>query len=270
MAQIRLGDVEYVKFKSKDGTDIAGYLFKPPAYNPELKYPTLLRPHGGPVGQYEWSFDFTAQLFAANGYVVLQPNPRGSSGYGQKFCEAIFADWGNKDYEDVLAMVDYAVAKGLADPAKLGVGGWSYGGIMTNYVITKSGDRFKGAISGASESLYVANYGHDHYQKLWELELGLPWKTRALWEKISPFNQVEKIVTPTLWIGGEKDWNVPIINSEEMYQCMKRLGRATQLVVYPGEHHGIAKPSYLKDRFERYLAWFGQYVKGEAPAKTAD
>ncbi len=270
MAQIRLGEVEYVKFKSKDGTDVAGYLFKPAVYNPEIKYPTILRPHGGPVGQYEWSFDFTAQLFAANGYAVLLPNPRGSSGYGQKFCQAIFADWGNKDYEDVIAMVDFAVAKGIADPAKLGVGGWSYGGIMTNYVITKSGDRFKAAVSGASEALYVANYGHDHYQILWEWELGLPWETRALWEKISPYNQVDKIVTPTLWIGGEKDWNVPIINSEQMYQAMKRLGRQTQLVVYPGEHHGIAKPSYLKDRFERYLAWYGQYIKGEAPAKPAE
>lgn len=270
LAQMRLGDVEYVKFKSKDGTEVAGFLYKPPAYIPEMKYPTLLQPHGGPVGQYEWSFDFTAQLFAANGYVVLQPNPRGSSGYGQKFCEAIFADWGNKDYDDVIAMVDYAVAKGIADPAKLGVGGWSYGGIMTNYVITKSGDRFKGAVSGASEALYVANYGHDHYQKLWEWELGLPWEARALWEKLSPYNQVEKIVTPTLWIGGEKDWNVPIINSEQMYQSMKRLGRRTQLVVYPGEHHGIAKPSYLKDRYERFLAWFGQNVKGETPPKPAE
>ena len=270
MAKIRLGDVEYVKFKSKDGTEIAGFLFKPAAYIAEMKYPTLLRPHGGPVGQYEWSFSFEAQLFAANGYAVLLPNPRGSSGYGQKFCEAIFADWGNKDYEDVIAMVDYAVAKGIADPAKLGVGGWSYGGIMTNYVITKSGDRFKAAISGASEALYVANYGHDHYQKLWEWELGLPWEARALWEKLSPYNQVQKIVTPTLWIGGEKDWNVPIINSEQMYQSMKRLGRTTQLVVYPGEHHGISKPSYLKDRFERYLGWYGQYIKGEPPPKPAN
>ena len=126
------------------------------------------------------------------------------------------------------------------------------------------------AISGASEALYVANYGHDHYQKLWEWELGLPWEARALWEKLSPYNQVQKIVIPTLWIGGEIDWNVPIINSEQMYQSMKRLGRTTQLVVYPGEHHGISKPSYLKDRFERYLAWYGQYIKGEPPPKATN
>ena len=265
LAQIRLGDVEYYKTKSKDGTEVASYLFKPPAYNPELKYPLILRPHGGPVGQYDEGFNFTAQLFAANGYVVVTPNPRGSSGYGQKYCEAIFADWGNKDFQDDMAATDYAVAKGIADPAKMGVGGWSYGGISTNFIITQT-DRFKAAISGASEFLYVTNYGHDHYQKLWELELGLPWKNRALWEKISPFNSVEKITTPTLVMGGNIDWNVPIINSEQLYQSLKRLGRTTQLVVYPGEYHGFTRPTFLKDRFERYLAWYAQYVKGEALA----
>jgi dipeptidyl aminopeptidase/acylaminoacyl peptidase len=271
LAQIRLGDVEYFKTKGKDGTEVASYLFKPPAYNPELHYPLILRPHGGPVSQYDASFNFTAQLFAANGYVVVTPNPRGSSGYGQKFCEAIFADWGNKDFQDDMAATDYAVAKGIADPAKMGVGGWSYGGISTNFIITQT-DRFKAAISGASEFLYVTNYGHDHYQKLWELELGLPWKNRALWEKISPFNSVEKIVTPTLVMGGNIDWNVPIINSEQLYQSLKRLGRTTELVVYPGEYHGFTRPTFLKDRFERYLAWYAQYVKGEAPQapKPAD
>jgi dipeptidyl aminopeptidase/acylaminoacyl peptidase len=268
LAQIRLGDVEYVHFKSKDGTEIAGYLYKPPAYSPEMRYPTLLRIHGGPVWQYNADFDFQAHLFAANGYVVLTPNPRGSSGYGQKFSQAIFADWGNKDYDDVMAEVDYAIAQGFADPARLGVGGWSYGGILTDHVLIRTG-RFKGAISGASEFLYVANYGHDHYQREWEYELGLPWKNREVWEKISPFNYVEKIVTPTLVMGGDADWNVPVNNSELLYQSLKRLGRTTELVIYPGEPHGLKKPSHLKDRLERYLAWYGQYVKGEAPKAPA-
>lgn len=268
LAQIRLGDVEYVHFKSKDGTEIAGYLYKPPAYNHELRYPTLLRIHGGPQSQYDAEFDFQAHLFAANGYVVLTPNPRGSTGYGQKFCQAIFADWGNKDYDDVMAEVDYAIAKGIADPARLGVGGWSYGGILTDHVLIRTA-RFKAAISGASEFLYIANYGHDHYQREWEYELGLPWKNRAAWERISPFNYVEKIVTPTLVMGGDTDWNVPINNSELLYQSLKRLGRTTQLVVYPGEPHGLKKPTHMKDRLERYLAWYGQYVKGETPAAPA-
>ena len=158
------------------------------------------------------------------------------------------------------------VAEGLADPEKLGVGGWSYGGILTNYVITKT-TRFKGAVSGASEALYRANYGHDHYQMWWEIELGLPWENAEAWERISPFNDVAKITTPTLWIGGALDWNVPILNSEQMYQAMKRLGKETQLVVYPGEHHGIRRPSFQKDRFERFLGWYDKYVKGEKKAK---
>jgi dipeptidyl aminopeptidase/acylaminoacyl peptidase len=267
ISQLKLSQAEYVHFKSKDGTQVAGYLYKPLDYVPGKKVPTLLNPHGGPVGQYTASFDHLVQLYAANGYAVLRPNPRGSSGYGQKFCEAIFADWGNKDYQDDMAMVDYALAQGVADPDKLGVGGWSYGGISTNFIITQT-TRFKGAITGASEVLYAANYGHDHYQKLWELELGLPWENRALYERLSPFNKVTSITTPTLIMGGEIDWNVPIINSEQLYQALKRLGRTTELVVYPGEYHGFTTPSHIKDRLERFLAWYAHYVKGESTPAT--
>ena len=251
--------VEKVTFKSTDDTSIEGFIVKPIGFDPTMKYPTILWNHGGPVSQYEFSFHTIAQLFAANGYVTLLINPRGSSGYGQAFSEVIFADWGNKDYQDVMAGLDYAIESGYVDTERLGVGGWSYGGMLTNYVITKS-DRFKGAISGASAALYRANYGHDHYQLLWEMELGLPWENADAWERISPFNQVANIYTPTLWIGGSDDWNVPIINSEHMYQAMKRLGRETQLVVYPGEHHGLRRPSFIKDRYERFLNWFDEHV----------
>ena len=110
-------------------------------------------------------------------------------------------------------------------------------------------------------ALYRSNYGHDHYQLTWELELGLPWENAPAWERISPFNDVANITTPTLWMGGSHDWNVPILNSEQMYQAMKRLGRETQLVVYPGEHHGIGRPSFRKDRMERWLDWFEKYLK---------
>ena len=253
---------EEIRFPSKDGTEIHGFLVKPIGYEEGTSYPTLLWIHGGPVAQYDHSYSFTPQLFAANGYAVLLINPRGSSGYGQAFSEILFADWGNKDYEDVMAAVDYAIERGIADPERLGVGGWSYGGILTNYVITKTG-RFRGAISGASETLMRSNYGHDHYQRHWEAELGLPWETPEKWEKISPFNQVANVTTPTLWIGGGSDWNVPILGSEQMYQAMKRLGRETMLVVYPGQHHGLSDMTFIKDRYERYLAWFDKYVKGE-------
>jgi dipeptidyl aminopeptidase/acylaminoacyl peptidase len=265
MAQIRLPNVEYVHFKSKDGTTVAGYLYEPPDYKPGTRYPTILRPHGGPVWAYYAEFNFDPQLFAANGYVVLTPNPRGSSGYGQDFCKAIFADWGHKDYEDDMAMVDYAVAQGFADPDKLGVGGWSYGAISTNFIITQT-TRFKAAISGAGSFLNVANWGHDLYSRGWEMELGLPWENRELWEKLSPFNHVTKIKTPTLIMGGEIDWNVPIINGEQMYQSLKRIGVPTLLVVYPGEYHEFSRPSFIHDRYERYLDWYGHYVKGEGPA----
>jgi dipeptidyl aminopeptidase/acylaminoacyl peptidase len=256
-------DVEEIWFNSNDGTEIHGFLVKPIEYEEGNSYPTILWIHGGPVAQFEHSYRFEPQLFAANGYAVLMVNPRGSSGYGQEFSEILFADWGNKDFEDVIAAVDYAIDRGIADPEKLGVGGWSYGGILTNYVITKS-NRFKGAISGASETLYRSNYGHDHYQLFWEKELGLPWETPEKWERISPFNDVANVTTPTLWIGGSDDWNVPILGSEQMYQAMRRLGIETQLVVYPGEHHGIRRPSFQKDRFERYLDWFDNYVKKES------
>jgi dipeptidyl aminopeptidase/acylaminoacyl peptidase len=260
---LRLAEVRPIEARSRDGAMVEAFVYPPPDYQAGRRYPTLLRIHGGPVSQYDRGFNFEAQLFAANGYVVVMPNPRGSSGYGAAFARAIFADWGGKDYEDIVGAVDEAVRLGYADPDRLGVGGWSYGGILTNYVITKT-TRFKGAISGASEALYTSNYGHDHYQYLWEIELGLPWRNQEAWDRISPFWSVEKITTPTLWIGGERDWNVPILNSEQMYQAMRRLGRTTQLVVYPGQTHGISKPTYQKDRWLRYLEWYRRHVKGDA------
>ena len=260
LSELQSALVERISFNSKDGTTISGFIVKPNNYNPDTKYPTILWLHGGPVSQYDHSFHAPSQFFASKGYITLLLNPRGSSGYGQAFSEALFADWGNKDFEDVMAGIDFAIARGYSDPDHLGVGGWSYGGILTNYVITKS-NRFKAAVSGASEALYRSNYGHDHYQLTWEEELGLPWENAEAWERISPFNDVAKITTPTLWMGGSEDWNVPILNSEQMYQAMKRLGRETLLVVYPGEHHGIQRPSFQKDRLHRWVKWFDTYLK---------
>ena len=269
-SQLRLAQADYVHFKSKDGTSVAGYLYKPVDYTPGKKVPTLLNPHGGPVAQYSASFYHLAQLYAANGYAALLPNPRGSSGYGQKFCEAIFADWGNKDFQDDMAMVDYAIAQGIADPDKLGVGGWSYGGMSTDFIIAQT-TRFKGAISGAGIALMTSGYGHDQYIKDYDSELGRPWENKAVWEKISPYYRVNSITTPTLFMGGDVDWNVPIIGGEQMYQALKSLGRTTELVVYPGEFHGFTTPSHLKDRLERYLAWYAHYVKGDGtPPRPAE
>ena len=264
LAGLQLGEVEKIQFQSPDGTPIEAFVIKPPGFQAGTRYPTVLRIHGGPQAQYDFSFYFEQQLFAANGYLVVMPNPRGSTGYGQEFCLGIWQAWGEPDYEDVMATVDGVIERGWADPDRLAVSGWSYGGMLTNHVITKT-DRFKAAATGASATLYVVNYGHDQYQRWWELELGVPWKAenRELWEKLSPYNRVENVVTPTLILGGEKDWNVPIINSEQLYLALKKLGVPTELVVYPGEYHGIGTPSYIKDLYERYLAWFGEYLKGE-------
>lgn len=259
---IELAEVKNVHFPSKDRTEIEGFVTLPVGYQEGLRYPTLLRIHGGPVSQFRHAFNFEAQLFAASGYVVVQTNPRGSSGYGQAFSADLWAEWGVRDYEDVVAGVDYTIEQGWSDENRLGVGGWSYGGILTDHVITQTG-RFRGAITGASEVLYIANYGHDHYQLQWEKELGLPWEgdNRQAWEDISPFNKVDRVTTPTLIMGGEEDWNVPIQNSEQLYQALRRLGVPTQLVVYPGQSHGLRPPSYQKDRYERYLAWYDKWVK---------
>lgn len=265
LSDLRLGAVEYVRFKSKDGTAVSGYLYKPPEFTPGRRHPALLIPHGGPVWAHYADFDFLLHLFAAHGFVVLAPNPRGSTGYGEGFCKAIFANWGNKDLEDDLAMVDYAIDRGIADPEQLGVGGHSYGAMATNYIITRT-TRFKGAVSKAGEFLIVSNWGHDMYSREFEFELGLPWENRALWEKLSMFNSVAKIKTPTLILSGDADWNVPLINSEQMYESLKRLGVPTLLVIYPGEAHEFARPSFLRDLYTRELLWFTHYVTGGGPA----
>ncbi len=265
---ILLGPVERFKARSADGTTIDAFLTRPPGTPAGTKLPALLRIHGGPVSQFSSRFNLEWQLLAAHGYAVVGANPRGSSGRGRAFSRAIWADWGNKDFQDVMAAVDHVVAMGVADPERLGVGGWSYGGILTNYVITQT-TRFKAAITGASEVNYLANYGHDHYQRQWEAELGLPWKNVDLWVKLSPFYRVEKIATPTLIMGGEKDWNVPLQNSEQLYQALRRLGRETELVIYPGQSHSIRRPSYQKDRYERYLAWYDKYLRPSATTTSS-
>jgi dipeptidyl aminopeptidase/acylaminoacyl peptidase len=262
LEDLELGAVERVEFNSKDGTRIQGFVIKPPGFKQGKRYPVILDIHGGPQSQYDYSFNFDGQLYAANGYLVVHPNPRGSTGYGQAFCLAIWRDWGGPDYEDVMASVDDVIERGWGDPDRMAVTGWSYGGMLTNHVITRT-DRFKAAITGASATLYVVNYGHDMYQRWWDEELGPPWEAEARerYEVMSPFNKLDRVVTPTLILGGEKDWNVPIINSEQLYIGLKKLGVETELVVYPGQYHGIGKPSYIKDLNERYLDWFGRYLR---------
>ncbi len=270
LAQLKLGELEKVRFHSRDGTLIEAFVVKPPDFDPNRKYPTILSIHGGPIAQYTYAYSFGPQFFAAHGYVVVLPNPRGSNGRGEKFCSAIYQGWGFKDYEDVIAAVDHVIELGYADPNRLGVMGYSYGGYMTNVVITRT-KRFKAAVSGAGHSLITANYGHDIYQKWYDWELGPPWENRPLWEKLSPLNRVQNVTTPTIFLGGQKDWNVPILNSELMYQSLKRLGVDTRLVVYPNCHHNSGwTKEFERDYYQRALAWMNRYVKAGPTADKAD
>jgi dipeptidyl aminopeptidase/acylaminoacyl peptidase len=261
LAQFKLGATEEFSAKAKDGNEVHGLITKPIDYQPGKKYPTLLRIHGGPNGQDAHSFNFERQFFASNGFVVVNVNYRGSSGRGEHYQVAISADWGNKEVLDLQAAMDYVVASGLADPDKLGVGGWSYGGILTDAIIAKD-HRFKAAISGAGTAFPLGLYGVDQYIIQYDEEIGAPWKVGLEpWARISyGFLHADQIKTPTLFMGGEKDFNVPLVGGEQMYQALASLGVPTELVVYPNSFHGITRPSYQKDRMERYLAWYKKYL----------
>jgi dipeptidyl aminopeptidase/acylaminoacyl peptidase len=269
LAELELAPTEEIAFKAKDGNEPHALLVKPVGFEAGKKYPMLLWIHGGPNAQDQHSFAFERQFFAAHGYLVLAINYRGSSGRGQDYTKAISADWGNKEVIDLLAGVDHVVNLGLADPDRLGVGGWSYGGILTDYVIATT-TRFKAAASGAGTAFTVSYYGTDHYILQYDNEIGPPWKAWDTYVKISyPFLHADRIKTPTLFMCGEKDFNVPVAGSEQMYQALKSLGIEAQLIVYPGEFHGIARPSFQRDRMQRYLDWFNKFLM-PAPAKPTN
>lgn len=268
LSQIHLGTVEDVAFRSKDGTDIHGMMVVPPSFEAGTRYPTVVWIHGGPNMQDDhslpvdtYALQLERQLLAAHGYVVLAINYRGSSGRGSEFCRSIFADWGDKEVADLLAGVDDAIRRGVADPARLGIGGWSYGGILTDYTIATD-TRFKAAVSGAGSADQLAMYGSDQYILEYDNELGRPWRNLETWLKVSyPFFHADRIRTPTLFMGGEKDFNVPVAGSEQMYQALRGLGVPARLVVYPGQFHILTRPSFIRDRLERWLAWFDRYLK---------
>ena len=265
-AQLQLASVSDFTSRSDDGTEVHSLLYRPAGAAAAARLPLVLFIHGGPNGQDAYRFDFERQLFAANGYAVLAVNYRGSNGRGSAYQKAIFADWGNKEVKDLLGAVDEAVRQGIADPERLGIGGWSYGGILTDYTIATTA-RFKAAVSGAGSALQLAMYGTDQYIAQYDLEIGAPWKAQDTWIRISyPFFHADRIRTPTLFMGGQSDFNVPIIGGEQMYQALRTLGVETQLVIYPSQYHGITVPSYRVDRLRRYVAWYDRFLK---PAATA-
>ena len=260
LAHVSLANVEGFESVSKDGTKVSGILYTPPNVAKQ-KLPLILFIHGGPVAEDEFDFDAERQVLSCAGYAVAAVNYRGSNGRGVEFCKAIYADWGNKEVKDIIGAANYLIAKGIADSARMGIGGWSYGGILTDYVIA-SDNRFKAASSGAGSALQLSMYGVDQYINQYNNELGRPWEHMDRWIKLSyPFFKANKIKTPTLFMASQNDFNVPVEGAEQMYTALKTLGIPTQLVIYPGQFHGISVPSYQADRLQRWIKWYDKYLK---------
>ncbi len=259
-----LSDVTLVPYQDltwrSNGTDIHGMLVLPPNHKPGDKHPLIVKLHGGPVYQFSHEFMAEWQAYAAKGYAVLAVNPHGSSGRGFDFAKAIYADWGAKDAADVSAGIDAVIKQGVVDASRIGVGGWSYGGILTNYMIA-SDRRIKAAVSGAGMSHFIGGYGADQYARDYEFELGTPWDKPEVWKRVSyPFFKVNTITAATLFLCAQEDTNVPCVGSEQMYQALRSRGMPTRLVVYPGETHSLSTPSHLQDRIQRSIDWYDTHL----------
>jgi dipeptidyl aminopeptidase/acylaminoacyl peptidase len=265
MTTLEIAPTENIEAKTRDGSDVHGLLTMPVGYMAGTKAPMILFIHGGPTAQDQHGFDAERQMFAAHGYAVLNVNYRGSTGRGQAYSMAINADWGDKEILDLMALTDAAVATGKIDEDKMGVGGWSYGGILTDYTIAST-TRFKAASSGAGMGNLLGFYGIDQYILQYQDELGPPWKNLDLYVKLSyPFLHADRIKTPTLFMGGDKDFNVPVEGGEQMYQALRAVGTPAELIVYPGQFHGFTRPSFIKARYQYWFDWYDKYVRGMTP-----
>jgi dipeptidyl aminopeptidase/acylaminoacyl peptidase len=258
---------EFYRYKSFDGQEIEAALLKPLGYDGKAKLPLIALIHGGPTGAWSDSIDTWGQLLAARGYAVFYPNIRGSSGYGQKFIEMNRGDWGGGDYRDVMAGVDDLIAKGIADPDKLAIGGWSYGGYMSEWAITQT-TRFKAAVSGAGLSNLISEYGTEQGPSYDEWFYGVPYDPEKVagFLNSSPFVHLRNVKTPTLILQGDSDPVDPLGQSQELYRGLKRYGVETELVVYPREPHGFHEEKHLLDRLNRILAWYDKFLKAAPPA----
>ena len=256
---------EIYKYKSFDGLEIEAALVKPASWDGKTKLPLIAYVHGGPTGAWEDSVEAWSQLLAARGFAVFLPNIRGSVGYGQKFIEMNRADWGGKDYQDVMAGVHDLVNRGIADASKLGIAGWSYGGYMSEWAITQTNE-FKGAVSGAGMANLISEFGTERGPAYDEWFWGVPYEKPEGFLNHSPFLYLRKAKTPTLILQGESDTTDPLGQSEELYRGLKRYGVPSDLVVYPREPHGLQEAKHRVDMQKRMLAWLEKYVKG---AETA-
>jgi len=251
---------EIYKYKSFDGLEIEAALLKPTGYDGESKLPLIALIHGGPTGAWESSIESWGQLLVARGYAIFYPNIRGSVGYGEKFLESNRADWGGGDFKDVVAGVDDLISKGIADRDRLGIGGWSYGGYMSEWAITQT-TRFRAAVCGAGMANLISEYGTEQYPSYDEWFWGVPYEKPEGFLNSSPFVQLRNAKTPTLILQGDADTVDPLGQSQELYRGLKRYGVDTELVVYPREPHGFHEEKHLLDRLNRVVAWYDAHMK---------
>jgi dipeptidyl aminopeptidase/acylaminoacyl peptidase len=265
-----LAETLVIRWKGPDDFDIEGLLVKPIGYEVGKRYPLILQIHGGPYGRFSDTFNSHAHIWAANGYAVLMPNPRGSTGYGVKFTTANVGDWGGKDFKDIMAGVDAVIARGIADPDKLVVMGGSYGGFMTFWTITQT-DRFKAAIGHAGISDWYSFHGQSDIPGLMEYGfVGQPWTSAETYRKWSPMTYVDRVKTPIMITHGERDLRVPIAQAEQYYRALKKRGVEVIFLRYPRAGHSITEPNHQIDLFQRQLEWFDSHlgIKREKPAET--
>jgi dipeptidyl aminopeptidase/acylaminoacyl peptidase len=265
LPKLPMGETKRITWKAADGLDIEGLLTYPVGYESSKHYPLVLVIHGGPTGVFQDNFlgrygVYPYATFAARGYAVLRANPRGSSGYGRTFRFANLNDWGGKDYLDLMAGVDHAISMGVADPDRLAVMGWSYGGFMTSWVVTHT-HRFKAAAVGAGvTSLWSFTGTSDIPGFLPDYFSGDPWNSFDGYYNHSPLAFVKGVTTPTLILHGEADVRVPTSQGYEFYNALKRQGVTTKMVVYPRTPHGPREPKFLLDIMQRHVAWVEKYV----------
>ena len=255
---------EFVRYTSTDGVEIEAALLKPSATSHE-RWPLVVLVHGGPTGRWTDSFEPWGQLLVARGYAVLYPNIRGSTGYGHAFVAANRADWGGGDFKDVMAGVDAMIARGVADPGRLGIGGWSYGGYIAAWAVTQT-TRFKAAVSGAPVIDMASEFGTENGSAYDEWFYGTPYEKLDGFIKASPMTYVKQVKTPTLLLQGEDDTTDPIGQSQQFYRGLKRYNVETELVLYPREGHGLREDKHLVDRLTRVVAWFDKYVQPAQPS----
>ena len=272
-AAIQLSEPEMIWYKSFDGKKIQAWVQRPPNFDPNKKYPLILNIHGGPHAAYGYTFDHEFQWMAAQGYVVLYPNPRGSTSYGQDFGNIIQYNYPGDDYKDLMAGVDEVIRLGWVDPAKMGVTGGSGGGVLTNWVIGHT-DRFAAAVSQRSiadwrDFWYTADF--TLFQATWFR--GAPWEHEADFKARSPITFIDKIKTPLMLIEGDADLRTPpAAGGEQMFRALKYKKIPTAMIQFPGESHELSRsgnPAHRVERLRHIVAWFDKYVMG-MPIKTYD